>query len=103
MGSAIAPDGKKLYLSTGRGGTVLVIDTEKEAVSAIIKVGARPWGIALSPDASQLYVANGPSNDMSVVDLKSEKEINRIQCGEGPWGVEIVPVKITVARAQSLR
>jgi YVTN family beta-propeller protein len=103
MGNAIAPDGKKLYLSTGRGGTVLVIDTEKEAVSASIKVGARPWGIALSPDASQLYVANGPSNDISVVDLKSEKEIRRIKCGEGPWGVEVVPVKVTVATAQSSR
>jgi YVTN family beta-propeller protein len=90
MGTAVSADGKKLYLSTGRGGTVLVVDTETVEVSATIKAGARPWGVALSPDGKWLYVANGPSNDVSVIDVASQKEVTRVKAGEGPWGIAIV-------------
>ncbi len=91
MGTAMAPDGKKLYVGTGRGGTVCVVDTASFTVVNTIKVGARPWGVAVSPDGKRLYVANGPSNDVSVVDLETEKELARIKAGEGPWGVVVVP------------
>jgi len=91
MGLAMAKDGKKLYVSTGRAGTVCVIATETQQVLNTIKVGARPWGVAISPNGKFLYVANGPSNDVSVVDLNTEKETGRIKAGEGPWGVAIAP------------
>ena len=70
-----APDGgrarlaarSRLYVSTGRGGTVAV-DRQREAdkLLAEVPVGTRPWGIALSQDGRWLYTANGPSNDVSV-------------------------------------
>ena len=87
----VAPDGKKVYVSTGRAGTVCVLDTSTCQVLNTIKVGARPWGIAISPDGKYLYAANGPSDDVSVVDLGTEKEIGRIKAGGSPWGVVIVP------------
>src|SRR5205823_4162200 len=83
----VAPDGKKVYLSTGRGGTICVVDASRDEVVGTIKVGPRPWGIAISPDGKFLYAANGPSNDISVVDLGTEKEVARIKAGESPWGV----------------
>jgi YVTN family beta-propeller protein len=90
MGTAISADGRELFVSTGRGNTVAVIDTRTSAISATIPVGNRVWGIALSPDGSKLYSANGASDDVSVLDVNARKELKRIKVGSGPWGVTIV-------------
>src|SRR5438067_7683918 len=108
MGTAISKDGKELYVCTGRGNAVAIIETQKnqvprspllsargegegeESIVAMIPVGNRAWGIALDPTESKLYTANGASNDVSVVDLKSRKELRRIKVGDGPWGIAIV-------------
>jgi len=87
----VSPDGSKLYASTGRGGTVAVLDATSFALLNNITVGKRPWGIALSPDGKFLYSANGPSNDVSVVDLTSNKEVARLKAGDSPWGIAVVP------------
>jgi YVTN family beta-propeller protein len=81
----------KVYVSTGRGGTILVLDGRSYGLLSTIKVGTRPWGIAFSPDGKYLYSANGPSNDVSVVDLAANKETARVKAGESPWSVAIVP------------
>jgi YVTN family beta-propeller protein len=90
MGLAITRDGRRLYVSTGRGKMVAVVDTKTEKVLSSFEVGTRPWGIALSPDEKLLFTANGPSNDVSVVDLATEKIIRRIPVGERPWGVVVI-------------
>lgn len=87
----VSPDGRKVYVSNGRAGTVSVIDSHSYALLDSIKVGTRPWGLVISPDGKYLYTANGPSNDVSVVDLQTNKEIARIQAGTSPWGLAIVP------------
>ena len=87
---AISGDGKELYVSTGRGDAIAVIETDKNALATTIPVGNRAWGIALDPSGSKLYTANGASNDVSVVDVKSRKELRRIKVGDGPWGIAIV-------------
>lgn len=89
MGSALSPDGRELYVSTGRGNHVVVLDTTTRKIVATIPVGTRPWGIALSPDGSLLFTANGPSDDVSVIDTRTRRELRRIKAGEGPWGVTI--------------
>ncbi len=91
MGTVVSRDGKELYVTTGRGNSVSIVDTATNAVAATIPVGGRAWGIALSPDGSKLYTANGASNDISVVDVKARKELTRIKVGDGPWGVAIGP------------
>ena len=88
----VAPDGKKIYVSNGRAGTISVIDSHSYELIDTIKVGARPWGIVISPDGKYLYSANGPSNDVSVVDLGTGKEITRVKAGASPWGLVIVPL-----------
>jgi YVTN family beta-propeller protein len=87
----VSPDGKKVYVSTGRGGTVVVVDANTCEVLNTIPVGKRPWGITFSPDGKYLFSANGPSDDVSVVDLATEKEIARIKSPGSPWGVVTVP------------
>jgi YVTN family beta-propeller protein len=90
MGVKVAPDGKRIYVSNGRGGTVSVLDSRTYELLATIPVGIRPWGIDLSPDGKFLYSANGPSDDVSVIDLGTNKEIMRIKAGASPWAVAVV-------------
>jgi YVTN family beta-propeller protein len=89
----VSPDATKLYASTGRGGSVVVLDAKTYAVLNTITVGQRPWGIVLSPDGKYLFSANGPSNDVSVVDLATNKEIAKVKAGSSPWGLAIVPTR----------
>jgi YVTN family beta-propeller protein len=87
MGIVRSSDGKKFYVSTGRGGAIAELDAaEPKLVRTIEKVGARPWGIASSPDGQRLYTANGPSNDITVLDLASGAT-KHIELGGSPWGV----------------
>lgn len=81
----------RLYVSTGRGGTVAVIDSKSHELLAEVQVGTRPWGIALSQDGRWLYTANGPSNDVSVVDTQTLRAVRSIPVGRSPWGVVVGP------------
>jgi YVTN family beta-propeller protein len=93
MGTAMAKDGKHLYVSTGRSKMVFILDTVTNKVAGSIEAGQRPWGIALSPDGKTIYTANGPSNDLSVVDLDTKQVTKKIPLGRGPWGVAVVESK----------
>jgi YVTN family beta-propeller protein len=91
---AVKLDSKRnrLYVSTGRGGKVAVIDVSgTPKLLREIPVGQRPWGIALSADGKWLYTANGPSNDVSVVDTTSMKVVKKISVDKSPWGVALSP------------
>jgi YVTN family beta-propeller protein len=88
MGIASPDGGRHLYVTTGRFGALLEIDTESgQIIRTIDKVGERPWGVALSPDGNTAYTANGPGGDVSIVDLKSGRVTARVKVGGSPWGV----------------
>jgi YVTN family beta-propeller protein len=88
MGVIFDAPHKRLFVSTGRGGTVAVVtlDPSPKLVTDI-PVGARPWGIALSHDGKLLYTANGSSNDVSIVDTATLQVIKKVPVGKSPWGV----------------
>jgi PQQ-dependent catabolism-associated beta-propeller protein len=90
----------RLYLSTGRGGTVAVVDTAGTKLIAEVTVGKRPWGMALSRDGRWLYTANGPSNDVSVVDTSMLRAVKQIPVGRSPWGIVVGPEPPAKERAQ---
>jgi YVTN family beta-propeller protein len=90
MGSVIAPDGRHIYVSNGRGESVAVIDVATRKVTRMIDdVGTRPWGIGLSPDGRNIYTANGPSDDVSVIDVETGRVDRRIKIGGRPWGLVV--------------
>lgn len=90
MGSAIAPDDSRVYVSTGRGGTIAILDTKSGKFVGTVNVGSRPWGMALSDDGRRLWIADGPpANDVSVVDLATDQVVKKIPVGKAPWGVAI--------------
>lgn len=87
--SAISPDGAELYVSTGRGNRVVILDTQAPHVVGNIRVGNRPRGLALSPNGALLFVANSGSDDVSVIDVRARKELRRIKVGDRPWGMAV--------------
>jgi YVTN family beta-propeller protein len=89
MGVEAAPDGRRIFVSNGRGGTVSVIDVASDSLVGSAEVGKRPWGIALTPDGRKLYSANGPSNDVSVMDTDRLTILKKIPVGKIPWGVAL--------------
>ena len=44
---ALTPDGSRLYVTVGRAGEVVVIDTAAGRVSGRVKAGTLPWGVAI--------------------------------------------------------
>jgi YVTN family beta-propeller protein len=89
MGMAFSADGKRLFVSTGRGGAVGVIDVaRRELLRMLPSVGARPWGIATSRDGKRLYTANGSSEDVSIIDLATGAQ-RRVMVGGLPWGLVV--------------
>ena len=91
MAVLLSKDAAKLYVSTGRGKKLFVLDTATRKVETSFEVGQRPWGIALSPDGKTLYTANGPSNDLSVVDLATKTVTKKIMLTGSPWGAIVLP------------
>lgn len=91
MGILLDAARQRLYVSTGRGGTIAVIGLEGRGARLIreISVGARPWGIALTPNHRLLFTANGSSNDVSIVDTLALQVIKKVPVGSSPWGVVI--------------
>lgn len=90
--AVFSPDGKLLYVTTGPGRSVLIVDpAKKAAVGTIDGVGWFPRGIGISPDGKKLYTANGPSDDVSIIDLASKKVEASVAVPGGPWGIVVVP------------
>jgi YVTN family beta-propeller protein len=88
----VSPDGKRLYLTTGAGRSVVFVDPAKKAVVGTVEgVGAFPRGIAVSPDGKKLYTANGASNDVAIIDVASKKVEARVSVPGAPWGIAVVP------------
>jgi YVTN family beta-propeller protein len=91
MGVVTSPDGSRLFISTGRGKRLVIVDTKTNAVLHSIEVGDRPWGVDVSRDGTLAFTANGPSNDVTIVDVATASVVARVPAGERPWGVVFVP------------
>ena len=90
MGAVLSPDDRTLYVSTGRGASVAIIDVaSRRQIRSIDGAGGRPWGIAVSADGSHLFTANGTSSDLSILDVATGNVERRVQIGGLPWGVAL--------------
>jgi len=90
--AVFSPDGKRLYVTTGAGRSVLIVDLAKKAmVGTIDAVGEFPRGVAISKDGKKLYTANGPSNDVTIINIATKKVEARVAVPGAPWGVVVVP------------
>jgi YVTN family beta-propeller protein len=91
MGLALSKDGRTLYVTTGRGGHVLAVDTKTFIPKALAATGPRPWGVSRSPDSRWIYTANGPADTVSVLDASTLRQKALIASAGKPWGVVALP------------
>ncbi len=91
MGIVMDAPRERLYVSTGRGGTVAVVAVADGKLVKEVAVGARPWGLALTPDGRRLVSANGSSGDVTVLDTDTFAVLGKVSVGHGPWGVVVGP------------
>ena len=89
VGLVLSPDEKRLYVATGRGNGVAVVDTAALRVVGNVPTGVRVWGIALTRDGKKLYAANSLSNSISVIDTATLRVVKTIKTGDGPWTLAI--------------
>src|SRR5205807_3946101 len=77
FGVAVNPEGTRVYVANAcdsRGacgdsaGTVSVIDTGSNTVTATVTVGNAPVGVAVNPSGTRVYVANFGADSVSVID-----------------------------------
>ena len=57
MGVAASPNGKHIFVTTGRGKNVVMIETATNKPIGSVEVGERAWGIVVSPDGSTVFTA----------------------------------------------
>jgi YVTN family beta-propeller protein len=70
--------------ATASPGTVSVINTANNQVTAIIPVGSSPAGVSVSSDGGKIYVANSASNNVSVINTATNTVIATIPVGSHP-------------------
>ena len=86
MGNVVAPDEWYVFVTTGRGRLLAVVETSTHEVLGTVEVGERPWGVAIAHDGATVFTANGPSNDVAVVDVATRRVTARVPVGDRPWG-----------------
>jgi YVTN family beta-propeller protein len=71
---AVSPDSRHVYVTTyeSSSGSVSVIDTASNTVTATFKAGHHPVGVAFAPDGRRAYIANVNSSSVSVINARSE-------------------------------
>ncbi len=79
------------YISNNGDGTVSVIGTSDNTVTATISVGGEPLGVAVSPDGEYVYVANNGDGTVSVISTVFNTAVTTIEVGNGPWGISASP------------
>lgn len=72
-------------------GTVTVIDTATNKVTATVPVGADSYGIAISPDGRQVYVANSGSANVTVISTSTSTVTATVPVGAGPRQIAFSP------------
>ena len=75
------------YASNEGSGTVSVIDTATDKVTATFNVGGKPRGIALSPDGKRLYLSDQTANALLIVDAATGAVVTRTALGKSPEGI----------------
>ena len=65
-------------------GSVSVIDTASNTVTATVAVGPNPFGVSVNPAGTRVYVANISSNNVSVIDTASNTVTATVAVGTAP-------------------
>lgn len=91
-GFDISPDGRELWTGNAQDGTLSIIDTASNKVTATIE--ARIFGanrLRFTPDGRLVLISSLASGNLFVYDAASRREIKRVPIGHGAAGILIDP------------
>jgi len=77
-GLVITPDGKKVYVSSTDSGSVKVIATDEDTLTASIDVGAKPAGLAITPDGTRVVVSVGGADEAVIIDTSTDSVLKHV-------------------------
>lgn len=86
---AVAPDGKRVYVTILSAGSVFTIDPVKRAVVDSVDVGTGPHDIEVSRDGKTVYVGLIGGTDVTVFDATTNKVLRKI-----PFGANVRPIAV---------
>lgn len=89
---AIAPDGRRAYVTSAIDGTLTTIDisgAQPALLGNAVAVGVEPRGIALSPSGRYALIANSTMGSVAVYDTTSGQVVQRVVTGGNPQAVSI--------------
>lgn len=89
--AAHAAGGPLVYTANRDAGTVSVIDTSSNTVTATIPVGAGPAGIAENPARTRVYVSNNTDSTVSVIDTSTNTVTATIPGITQAFGMTVTP------------
>jgi len=90
-GSAISPNGARLYVGDWISGDISVINTSTNTVSATITGMVSPRDIAVSPDGARVYVTSYQTTKLYVIDTGSNAVMTTVAIMGQPTGVAVTP------------
>jgi YVTN family beta-propeller protein len=88
---AITPDGKTLYVTNYRSGTVLPISTATNTPEKPIKVGKGPVVAAFTPDGKTAYVVSLGASTVTPISTATSTPGRPIKVGTDPFAIAITP------------
>jgi YVTN family beta-propeller protein len=89
----LTPDGRRAYVtnSSETFGSVSVVDTASNTVTATIMIGPNAQGVALAPDGRRAYAASFGSDSAWVIDTATNTVITTVAVESAPVGVAVTP------------
>jgi len=89
-GLAIAPDGRRVYVSSDGDAVVSVIDTQSDEIVDAVDVGQTPHGLAITPDGSRVLVAGFGTDRVLAIDTRNDQIAWQANVGR-PHNLAITP------------
>jgi YVTN family beta-propeller protein len=90
-GLAVAPDGKRAYVTDAVFSTVAIVDLVHERLVTKAPVAYLPAGLAVTPNGSEVYVSNSDSSTISAIDVATNQLIGQTEAGARPRRVTTTP------------
>jgi YVTN family beta-propeller protein len=88
---ALAPDGRRAWVSAIGSGTVSAIDLAGPRVVATVATGAGAEGIAVRPGGREVWVTNREADTVTVLDAATHRPLATLPCADFPIRVAFTP------------
>ena len=98
---------KKVAIASGRENNLLIVDTEKDSIEAVIPTQQKTsYKLVVHPFKPLAYVTNKKSGSVSVINYETKVVLKIIKTGYGTQGIDITPdgkeVWVTNARENTI-